>query len=152
VVRRHWERPDAGRTRDGHRVRDAPEDRRAAEDWTPVLAVQHRAGYRRHPHRQPRRERPAAGDQGARIALSGYRDQLARAKDPAARARKAQLAVPARLRDMLATLDRDTLIGKRDAALLLLGFASAARVSELWPSTWRTWSRPSRASRRPYTG
>jgi integrase len=32
---------------------------------------------------------------------------------------------------MLATLDRDTLIGKRDAALLLLGYACAARVSEL---------------------
>ncbi|MCW2899681.1 MAG: putative integrase/recombinase [Streptosporangiaceae bacterium] len=68
---------------------------------------------------------------GARMVLSGYRDQLARAKDPAARARKAQPAVPARLREMLATLDRDTLAGKRDAALLLLGFASAARVSEL---------------------
>jgi site-specific recombinase XerD len=68
---------------------------------------------------------------GARMVLTGYRDQLARAKDPAARARKAQPAVPARLREMLATLDRDTLIGKRDAALLLLGYASAARVSEL---------------------
>ncbi|WP_246144733.1 site-specific integrase [Actinacidiphila oryziradicis] len=68
---------------------------------------------------------------GARMVLTGYRDQLARAKDPAARTRKAAPAVPARLRDMLATLDRVTLIGKRDAALLLLGFASAARVSEL---------------------
>jgi site-specific recombinase XerD len=68
---------------------------------------------------------------GARVVLRGYRDQLARAKDPAARARKAQPAVPAALRQMLATLDRTTLIGKRDAALLLLGFATAARVSEL---------------------
>ncbi|MEU2388959.1 tyrosine-type recombinase/integrase [Streptomyces sp. NPDC012461] len=32
---------------------------------------------------------------------------------------------------MLATLDRDTLAEKRDAALLLLGYACAARVSEL---------------------
>ncbi|WP_254876229.1 site-specific integrase [Streptomyces sp. CAI-85] len=68
---------------------------------------------------------------GARIVLRGYRDRLARAKDPAAKARKAQPAVASALRAMLAVLDRDTLIGKRDAALLLLGFASAARVSEL---------------------
>lgn len=32
---------------------------------------------------------------------------------------------------MLGTLDRDTLAGKRDAALLLLGYAAAARASEL---------------------
>lgn len=68
---------------------------------------------------------------GARIVLRGYRDQLARAKDPAARARRAQPAVPSVLRLMLAELDRDTLIGKRDAALLLLGYAAATRVSEL---------------------
>ncbi|TXJ80682.1 site-specific integrase [Streptomyces lavendulae] len=68
---------------------------------------------------------------GARIVLRGYRDRLARAKDPAAKPRKAQPAVPSALRAMLGTLDRDTLIGRRDAALLLLGFASAARASEL---------------------
>jgi site-specific recombinase XerD len=68
---------------------------------------------------------------GARIVLRGYRDRLARAKDPAAKPKRAQPAVPTALRAMLATLDRDTLIGKRDAALLLLGYATAARVSEL---------------------
>lgn len=68
---------------------------------------------------------------GARVVLRGYRDRLAKAKDPAAKPRKAQPAVPSALRAMLATLDRTTLIGKRDAALLLLGYASAARVSEL---------------------
>ncbi|MDX3578659.1 site-specific integrase [Streptomyces sp. FL07-04A] len=68
---------------------------------------------------------------GARIVLRGYRDRLAREKDPAAKARKAQPAVPTALRAMLGTLDRSTLIGKRDAALLLLGYATAARVSEL---------------------
>ncbi|MBY8879747.1 site-specific integrase [Actinacidiphila acidipaludis] len=68
---------------------------------------------------------------GARIVLRGYRDRLARAKDPAARTRKAQPAVPEALRVMVGTLDRTTLIGKRDAALLLLGYATAARVSEL---------------------
>ncbi|MEV6833608.1 site-specific integrase [Streptomyces sp. NPDC051133] len=68
---------------------------------------------------------------GARVVLRGYRDRLARAKDPAAKPRKAQPAVPSALRAMLDTLDRGTLIGRRDAALLLLGFATAARVSEL---------------------
>ncbi|MEU8031945.1 site-specific integrase [Streptomyces sp. NPDC049099] len=68
---------------------------------------------------------------GARVVLRGYRDRLARAKNPAAKPRKAQPAVPSALRAMLDTLDRETLIGRRDAALLLLGYASAARVSEL---------------------
>lgn len=68
---------------------------------------------------------------GARMVLRGYRDRLARAKDPAAKPRKAQPAIPTALRAMLATLDHGTIIGRRDAALLLLGFASAARVSEL---------------------
>ncbi|XUL89727.1 site-specific integrase [Streptomyces galilaeus] len=74
---------------------------------------------------------PVPSCKGARIVLRGYRDQLARAKDPAARPRKADPAQPAQLRAMLATLDRTTLLGKRDAALLLLGFACAGRVSEL---------------------
>ena len=74
---------------------------------------------------------PPPSTKGARIILRGYRDRLARAKDPAAKTRKAQPAVPTALRAMLDTLDRDTLMGKRDAALLLLGFATAARVSEL---------------------
>ncbi|GLW26806.1 hypothetical protein Mame01_68480 [Microbispora amethystogenes] len=67
----------------------------------------------------------------ARKVLSGYRERLALAKDPAARPRRADAAVPDALRAMLATLDRSTLAGKRDAALLLLGYACAARVSEL---------------------
>jgi site-specific recombinase XerD len=74
---------------------------------------------------------PPPSTKGARIVLRGYRDRLARAKDPAAKPRKAQPAVPTALRAMLATLDRTTLIGKRDAAMLLLGYATAARVSEL---------------------
>ncbi|MEV6155415.1 site-specific integrase [Nonomuraea sp. NPDC052129] len=66
-----------------------------------------------------------------RKVLSGYRERLALSKDPAARPRKADPAVPDALRAMLATLDRSTLAGKRDAVLLLLGYACAARVSEL---------------------
>ncbi|GAA3087379.1 site-specific integrase [Streptosporangium carneum] len=67
----------------------------------------------------------------ARKVLSGYRERLALTHDPAAQTRKADPAVPGALRAMLATLDRATLAGMRDAALLLLGYACAARVSEL---------------------
>ncbi|MEV5463422.1 hypothetical protein AB0L17_35545 [Streptomyces cellulosae] len=64
--------------------------------------------------------------------LSGYRQRLAITKARAARPQKAAPATPDALREMLATLDRETLLGKRDAALLLLlGYACAARVSEL---------------------
>ncbi|GAA4866007.1 site-specific integrase [Kitasatospora terrestris] len=68
---------------------------------------------------------------GARLVLRGYTDARARSKDPQTRARKASPALPDSLRAMLDTLDRDSLAGKRDAALLLLGFATAGRVSEL---------------------
>lgn len=68
---------------------------------------------------------------GARLVLRGYKDRLARSKDSAARPRQATPAMPDSLRAMLGTLDRETLQGKRDAAMLLLGFASAGRVSEL---------------------
>jgi site-specific recombinase XerD len=68
---------------------------------------------------------------GARKVLSGYRERLALNHDAAATARKADPAIPDTLRAMLATLDREGLAGKRDAALLLLGYATAARVSEL---------------------
>ncbi|MGW0692809.1 tyrosine-type recombinase/integrase [Streptomyces sp. NPDC002738] len=74
---------------------------------------------------------PTPETKGARKVLSGYRERLAVTKDPAARPSKAAPATPDVLREMLATLDRTTFIGKRDAALLLLGYACAARVSEL---------------------
>ncbi|MDF3290737.1 tyrosine-type recombinase/integrase [Streptomyces sp. RB6PN23] len=68
---------------------------------------------------------------GARKVLTGYRRRLAETKDPAATPRRAAPAVPDTLRAMLDTLDRGTLAGARDALLLLLGYAAAARVSEL---------------------
>ncbi|GAB3170746.1 tyrosine-type recombinase/integrase [Streptomyces incanus] len=74
---------------------------------------------------------PTPETKGARKVLSGYRQRLAVTKDPAARPRRAAPATPDALREMLATLDRTTLAGQRDAALLLLGYACAARVSEL---------------------
>lgn len=74
---------------------------------------------------------PPPTTKAARKVLSGYRERLALAKDDSARTRKASPAVPDALRAMLATLDRSTLAGKRDAVLLLLGYATAARISEL---------------------
>lgn len=71
------------------------------------------------------------GMKGARAVINGYRAALALAKDPAAKPKKATPAVPTAIRTMLAGVDRSTLQGKRDAALVLLGFATAARVSEL---------------------
>lgn len=68
---------------------------------------------------------------GARKVLSGYRERLALAHDPAARPKRAEPALPEALRAMLDTLDRATLSGMRDAVLLLLGYACAARASEL---------------------
>ncbi|WP_405668321.1 tyrosine-type recombinase/integrase [Streptomyces sp. NBC_00055] len=78
---------------------------------------------------------PAPETEGARKVLSGYRKRLTaakgRAEARAARPRRAGPSAPDALREMLATLDQDTLIGKRDAALLLLGYACTAHVSEL---------------------
>jgi site-specific recombinase XerD len=74
---------------------------------------------------------PKPNLEGARRVLKAHKAELALKKDQAARTRKASAAVPDVLRKLLATLDRTTLKGKRDAALMLLGFATAARVSEL---------------------
>lgn len=73
---------------------------------------------------------------GARKVVAGYREQLALAKDPAAQPRKASPADRTVLRFALAELDRATLAGKRDAALMLLGHALASRGSELVPLDW----------------
>lgn len=68
---------------------------------------------------------------GARAVLNAYKDRLAEQKDEAAQARQATAALPAQIRAMLTDTDRTTLAGQRNAALVLLGFATAARVSEL---------------------
>ncbi|WP_069765974.1 hypothetical protein [Streptomyces sp. LUP47B] len=73
---------------------------------------------------------------GARKVVAGYREQLALAKDPASQPRKASPADRTVLRAALAELDRTTLAGKRDAALMLLGHALASRGSELVPLDW----------------
>ncbi|MGS2592105.1 integrase [Streptomyces hebeiensis] len=73
---------------------------------------------------------------GARKVVAGYRAQLAASNDPAAQVQKASPADRAVLRAALAKLDRSTLAGKRDAALMLLGHALASRGSELVPLDW----------------
>jgi hypothetical protein len=73
---------------------------------------------------------------GARKVVAGYREQLALAQDPAARPQKASPADRTVLRTALGELDRTTLAGKRDAALMLLGHALASRGSELVPLNW----------------
>ncbi|MGA5376000.1 site-specific integrase [Streptomyces griseoincarnatus] len=74
---------------------------------------------------------PKPNMRGARAALNAYRDRLTEAREEAAQARQATAALPAQIRAMLAGVDRTTLAGRRNAALVLLGFATAARVSEL---------------------
>lgn len=73
---------------------------------------------------------------GARKVVAGYREQLALAKDPAAKQSKATPADRMVLEYALDRLDRTTLVGKRDAALMLLGHALASRGSELAPLDW----------------
>jgi hypothetical protein len=73
---------------------------------------------------------------GARKVVAGYRRELSEAQDPAATPSKASAADRAVLAEALAHLDRNTLVGKRDAALMLLGHAIASRGSELAPLNW----------------
>jgi site-specific recombinase XerD len=75
--------------------------------------------------------RPKPNMRGARAVLNSYKDRLAEEKAEAARARQATAALPPQIRAMLAGTDRTTLAGMRNAALVLVGFATAARVSEL---------------------
>ncbi|MFE0824155.1 tyrosine-type recombinase/integrase [Streptomyces sp. NPDC058847] len=75
--------------------------------------------------------RPKPNMRGARAVLNAYKDRLAEEKAEAARARQATAALPPQIRAMLAGTDRTTLAGRRNAALVLVGFATAARVSEL---------------------
>jgi integrase len=74
---------------------------------------------------------PKPEPKGARTVIAGYKHQLATDKKPGGKQCQANAALPAVLRKMLDTLDRDTLIGKRDAVMLLLDYSAATRSSEL---------------------
>ncbi|MFI2620422.1 integrase [Streptomyces sp. NPDC018584] len=73
---------------------------------------------------------------GARKVVLGYRAELAARQDPAAKPRKASPADREVIRRALRKLDRTTLAGLRDAAVMLLGHAVASRGSELQPLDW----------------
>lgn len=79
---------------------------------------------------------PPPDTMAARKVVAGYRRELSLAKDPAARPQKVSAADRDVLREALARLDRNTLVGKRDAALMLLGHDLASRGSELVPLDW----------------
>ncbi|MFI6123252.1 tyrosine-type recombinase/integrase [Streptomyces sp. NPDC051064] len=74
---------------------------------------------------------PRPETKGARTVIAGYKHQLAVDKKPGGKQQQAKAALPPALGKMVATLDRSTLIGKRDAAMLLLGYSAATRSSEL---------------------
>ena len=63
--------------------------------------------------------------------VKGYRVHLAKTKSPKAKPRKATAADREALAAMVSRLDLRSPAGKRDAALILLGFAVAGRRSEL---------------------
>lgn len=79
------------------------------------------------------RKLPVPETKGARQVVTGYRERLAKAKDQAARPHRATPAKRDVLRRAVRALDRTTLAGRRDAALMLLGHACATRGGELVP-------------------
>jgi integrase len=74
---------------------------------------------------------PVPDSEGLSRVLKGYRAYLAKEKDPKAKPQKAVAEDPDSLAAMIGRLDLTTPAGRRDAAILLLGFAIAARRSEL---------------------
>jgi site-specific recombinase XerD len=80
-------------------------------------------------HRKAGIDAPDSG--GLADVVKGYREALAEAKDPRAKVRKATAATKAALTAIVGKIDRTTPKGRRDTALILLGFAVAGRRSEL---------------------
>lgn len=76
-------------------------------------------------------ELPQPSTDGLVSVLKGYREHLATAKSPKAKPRKATAASKDAIAAMLGKLDRSTAAGRRDAAIVLLGFGVGARRSEL---------------------
>jgi len=74
---------------------------------------------------------PLPSTEGLVDVLKGYRDHLAQSKSPKAKPRKATPASRETLTAMLGTLDRTAVAGKRNAAILLLGFSIAGRRGEI---------------------
>jgi hypothetical protein len=79
---------------------------------------------------------PKPSSTGARLVLRGYEKELQESKDPKRTPTRASAATPPVLRKMAAGTNTSTLIGARDVAALLLGFALAARRGELRLPDW----------------
>jgi integrase len=95
-----------------------------ADQGRSVSTVQQRAAAIRWAHEAQGHESPTT-HKGVRATLKGIRRELGVAPS------KKSAATVERVASMVGRLDRSTVKGKRDAALLLLGFASAMRRSEL---------------------
>lgn len=95
------------------------------ERWVAAIDAVHRAAG----------EPPPGSSELVRGVLAGARRARARSDDPARQRRVARPLLLPDLRRMLDGLDRDTfpagVAGRRDAALLLAGFAMATRSAEL---------------------
>jgi integrase len=74
---------------------------------------------------------PLPPTDGLVLVLKGYRAQLAKSGSPKAAPRKADAARGDVITAMLAPIDRTTLVGRRDAAIILVGFGIAGRRGEI---------------------
>jgi site-specific recombinase XerD len=74
---------------------------------------------------------PPPGTAGLVGVLKGYRARLAKTNDPKAKPKKAAPAERDTLAAMLAAVDPSSPIGRRDAAIILVGFGIGARRSEI---------------------
>lgn len=120
-----------------HGPADLPAPREPGDD----LRLPHRAGQRRRPGPNPRpgdrrhllrppQPRPGRPDHGGGHPVRQVRRGLRRIVGAAPR-RQARPLDTDDIRQILGLIDRSTAKGARDAAIILLGFASALRVSEL---------------------
>jgi site-specific recombinase XerD len=101
-----------------------------AEAGAKVSTIQRRVSSIAQVHRATGQEPPPTADWTVRQVLRGIRRELGSALQE-----KAPL-LPIDLRELIAGLDLDSLRGKRDRAILLLGFAGAFRRSELISLDW----------------
>jgi len=95
-----------------------------ADQGRSVSLIQQRAAALRWAHEAKGFDSPTAS-KGVRAVLQGIRREKGVAPN------KKRAATAELVASMVGRVDRSTMLGKRDAALLLLGFASAMRRSEL---------------------